>query len=120
MPDSSGVAGSFGLSRLRKKKNQACAIGVAFGAVCSSRLIADSSPSPMPELPRTALQWREGLLAVQKRGLLFELQVFAGQMAEAASLARDFPALTFVLLHAGMLEDTSDAGWAHWRTGMRV
>ena len=41
-------------------------------------------------------------------------------MADAASLARDFPALTFVLLHAGMLEDTSDAGWAHWRTGMRV
>lgn len=65
-------------------------------------------------------QWREGLLAVQKRGLLFELQVFAGQMADAARLARDFPALTFVLLHAGMLEDTSDAGWGLWRTGMRL
>lgn len=65
-------------------------------------------------------QWREGLLAVQKRGLLFELQVFAGQMANAAQLARDFPDLMFVLLHAGMLDDTSDGGWARWQAGMRL
>src|ERR1700746_1212412 len=58
MPDSSGVAGSFGLSRLRKKKKQACAIGVAFWAVCSRILIAAVSPSPMPEFPRTALHRR--------------------------------------------------------------
>jgi predicted TIM-barrel fold metal-dependent hydrolase len=62
--------------------------------------------------------WRAGLREVERRGLLFELQVFAGQMDDAAALARDFPGMTFVLLHAGMLEDRSAAGWAAWRQGM--
>ncbi len=62
--------------------------------------------------------WRRGLRAVADRGLLFELQVFASQMADAARLARDFPELPFVLLHAGMPEDTSGAGRALWRAGM--
>jgi predicted TIM-barrel fold metal-dependent hydrolase len=64
--------------------------------------------------------WRQGLAAVGRRGLLFELQVFAGQMADAARLARDFPDITLVLMHAGMLEDRSPEGWHAWRTGMRA
>ena len=64
--------------------------------------------------------WRRGLAAVARRGLLFELQVFAGQMADGARLARDFPDLTLVLMHAGMLEDRSPVGWARWRDGMRA
>ena len=64
--------------------------------------------------------WRRGLGEVARRGLLFELQVFAGQMAAAARLVQDFPQVTFVLLHAGMLEDTSPDGWARWRAGMRA
>jgi len=64
-------------------------------------------------------QWQRGLREVEKRGLLFELQVFASQMADAAQLARDFPGLQFVLLHAGMLEDRSAFGWALWQRGMR-
>lgn len=64
--------------------------------------------------------WRRGLRRVAKLNLVFELQVFAGQMADAARLTRDFSDLTFVLLHAGMLEDTSEAGWAQWRAGMRL
>lgn len=64
--------------------------------------------------------WRRGIAAVARRGLLFELQVFAGQMAESARFARDFPDLTLVLLHAGMLEDRSAAGWAEWRSGMQA
>jgi predicted TIM-barrel fold metal-dependent hydrolase len=51
-------------------------------------------------------------------GLLFELQVFAPQMALAAGLAQSAPAVTFVLQHAGMLEDLSEAGWEQWRAGM--
>ncbi len=27
--------------------------------------------------------------------------------------------MTFILLHAGMLEDRSEAGWDRWRTAMR-
>jgi predicted TIM-barrel fold metal-dependent hydrolase len=71
-----------------------------------------------PDLMRDAA-WRRGLKELEKRNLAFDLQVFASQMADAAQLARDFPGTTFVLLHAGMLEDRSAAGWALWRAGMR-
>lgn len=64
--------------------------------------------------------WRRGLAELQARGLAFDLQVFPGQMAGAARLARDFPGMRFVLLHAGMLVDRSPAGWAAWRAGMRA
>ncbi len=64
--------------------------------------------------------WRAGLSEVVRRGLLFELQVFAGQMEASARLVRDFPQATFVLLHAGMLEDRSPGGWSLWRAGMRA
>jgi predicted TIM-barrel fold metal-dependent hydrolase len=40
-------------------------------------------------------------------------------MSDAAKLAKDFPGVSFVLLHAGMLEDRSPAGWALWRDGMQ-
>ena len=51
-------------------------------------------------------------------GMVFDLQVFAGQMAGAAELAAACPDVTFVLQHAGMLEDLSPEGRAEWRTGM--
>jgi predicted TIM-barrel fold metal-dependent hydrolase len=63
-------------------------------------------------------QWRRGLAAVARHGLAFELQVFPGQSDVALRLVRDFPDLTFVLIHAGMLEDRSDAGWQQWRRGV--
>jgi predicted TIM-barrel fold metal-dependent hydrolase len=52
-------------------------------------------------------------------GWSFDLQVFAGQMAGAAELAASAPKVTFILQHAGMLEDTSENGWNVWRDGMR-
>ena len=52
-------------------------------------------------------------------GWSFDLQVFAGQMAGAAELATSAPKVTFILQHAGMLEDTSEHGWQVWRDGMR-
>ena len=48
----------------------------------------------------------------------FDLQVFAGQMVTAADLAAACPRVTFVLQHAGMLEDLSAAGRDAWREGM--
>lgn len=51
-------------------------------------------------------------------GLSFDLQVFAPQMAGAARLAQACPNTIFVLQHAGMLEDTSDAGRDQWRDAM--
>lgn len=53
-------------------------------------------------------------------GWAFDLQVFAGQMAGAAELAQACPRVTFVLQHAGMLEDTSEGGWTAWRNGMKL
>lgn len=50
-------------------------------------------------------------------GWSFDLQVFPAQMADAAGLAAACPRVTFVLQHAGMLEDTSDDGWEAWREG---
>lgn len=60
----------------------------------------------------------KNLARLAERGLLFELQVFAPQMQGAARLARSLPKLQFVLLHAGMLEDTTPAGIALWRAGI--
>jgi predicted TIM-barrel fold metal-dependent hydrolase len=51
-------------------------------------------------------------------GFSFDLQVFARQMADAAALAEAAPKVTFVLQHAGMLEDLSEEGRAEWRAGM--
>jgi predicted TIM-barrel fold metal-dependent hydrolase len=52
-------------------------------------------------------------------GWTFDLQVFAGQMEGAAELAASAPNVTFILQHAGMLEDLSADGWAQWRMAMR-
>ena len=62
--------------------------------------------------------WRRGFAHLARHGLLFELQVFADQMQDGAALARAFPETTFVLEHAGMLEDMSENGWEKWRAGM--
>ncbi len=62
--------------------------------------------------------WCRGFAHLAKHGLLFELQVFADQMQDGAALARAFPETTFVLVHAGMLEDVSEDGWKRWRAGM--
>lgn len=64
--------------------------------------------------------WRRGLAEVARRKLPFELQIFASQMPAAVDLARAFPDTTFVLMHAGMLEDRTPEGWARWRSGIRA
>lgn len=63
-------------------------------------------------------KWQRGLREVADRKLVFELQVFAGQMADAAEVVRAFPDLTFVLAHAGMLEDLSPENVQLWEAGM--
>lgn len=53
-------------------------------------------------------------------GWTFDLQVFAPQMAGAAELARACPDVTFVLQHAGMLEDTTESGRVEWAEAMSL
>jgi predicted TIM-barrel fold metal-dependent hydrolase len=50
----------------------------------------------------------------------FDLQVFAAQMPSAIRLVAACPEVTFILQHAGMLEDLSDEGRALWRSQMRA
>lgn len=61
---------------------------------------------------------RRNVAALADYGWSFDLQVFASQMAGAARLAQACPQATFVLQHAGMLEDLSPRGRALWREGM--
>lgn len=62
--------------------------------------------------------FRENLGALEDLGWLFELQVFPGQMADAADLVATFPNITFVLVHAGMLTSLGDDDVREWRAGM--
>lgn len=64
-------------------------------------------------------EWQRGLRETTARGLLFELQVFPEQYDHAIRLVDAFPDTTFVLMHAGMLEDRSPEGVAAWRQGLR-
>jgi len=73
--------------------------------------------APRPDVMNDA-DWRRGLAILADHGLLFELQIFAAQMADGARLAQSFPDTIFVLEHAGMLEDMSPRGWQRWREGM--
>jgi predicted TIM-barrel fold metal-dependent hydrolase len=63
---------------------------------------------------------RRNVARLADYGLVFDLQVFTGQMAGAAELAATCPRVTFVLQHAGMLEDLSPVGRAAWRAGMAL
>ncbi|MBM2620780.1 amidohydrolase family protein [Actinoplanes sp. LDG1-06] len=64
--------------------------------------------------------FRANIAALGELGWLFELQVFAGQMHDAAALVAEHPGVTFVLVHAGMLTDHTDpAVVAEWRAGLR-
>jgi predicted TIM-barrel fold metal-dependent hydrolase len=62
---------------------------------------------------------RRNVARLSDYGFSFDLQVFAPQMAGAAHLAEACPKVTFILQHAGMLEDLSPQGRADWRAGMQ-
>jgi predicted TIM-barrel fold metal-dependent hydrolase len=61
---------------------------------------------------------RRNLERLADLGWVFELQVFSGQMEDAAELVGALPDVTFVLVHAGMLEGSEPAVLARWRAGM--
>lgn len=62
---------------------------------------------------------RKNIARLGDYGWSFDLQVFSGQMADAAGLAEACPDVQFVLQHAGMLEDTSEFGRKSWLAGMK-
>lgn len=74
--------------------------------------------APIPDLMNEP-RFRRNTASLADYGWSFDLQVFASQMRDAARLAADNPDITFILQHAGMLEDLTPAGRAAWRDGMR-
>jgi predicted TIM-barrel fold metal-dependent hydrolase len=94
-------------------------------SVCGVRMQLHWHENPLyrfarePDLSRNATLQRN-VAALGARGWSFDLQVFAPQMAGAAELAAACPDVTFVLQHAGMLEDLSPAGIDQWKTGMAL
>ena len=61
---------------------------------------------------------RRNVARLADYGWSFDLQCFAKQMAHAADLAEACPGVTFVLQHAGMLEDLTREGRSEWRAGI--
>jgi predicted TIM-barrel fold metal-dependent hydrolase len=72
-----------------------------------------------PDLCRDP-QLQRNVARLADYGWSFDLQVFAPQMEGAAELAAACPGVTFVLQHAGMLEDLSARGIEEWRVGMAL
>ena len=72
-----------------------------------------------PDLARDE-RLQANVARLREYGWSFDLQVFASQMAGAAELAAACPDVTFVLQHAGMLEDLSGEGVDAWRAGMEL
>lgn len=71
-----------------------------------------------PDLPSNPIL-RKNIAKLADYSWCFELQVFSQQMQAAAGLAAACPDVTFVLQHAGMLEDLSAEGRALWKDGMQ-
>lgn len=64
--------------------------------------------------------WRADLRRLSELGLVFDVMVFAPQLADAARLAADFPDQLFALNHCGSPVDRSDEGMQTWRDGLRL
>jgi len=64
--------------------------------------------------------WRRGFSCLQQYGLSFDLQLYPGQMADAATLAAQHPEIAIIINHAGMPLDRSQEGIDAWKRGMRL
>ena len=62
--------------------------------------------------------FQENIKLLAEYNWCFDLQVFSGQMPHAIALVEACPEVTFILQHAGMLEDTSEAGFDQWQQMM--
>jgi predicted TIM-barrel fold metal-dependent hydrolase len=63
-------------------------------------------------------RWRAGFARLEDHGLSFDLQTPWWHLAEAAALARAFPAILIVLNHTGLPADRSPAGLGGWLAAM--
>ena len=92
---------------LRGVRHQCC-IGTAIR--CASPIRRRTSA--------TRRQFRRGFALLEKYGLHFELQVFAGQAKYAVELIKAFPNVPMILLHSGMLTDRAPLMIEQWRAAL--
>jgi predicted TIM-barrel fold metal-dependent hydrolase len=64
--------------------------------------------------------FRRGFSLLEKFGLHFELQVYAGQTAFAVELIKAYPNTPMILVHAGMLTARTQAAIEVWRTALTM
>jgi predicted TIM-barrel fold metal-dependent hydrolase len=62
--------------------------------------------------------FRRGFALLEKHGLHFELQVYAGQAKHAVELIKAFPSVRMILVHAGMLTARTPAAIDEWRAAL--
>jgi predicted TIM-barrel fold metal-dependent hydrolase len=62
--------------------------------------------------------FRRGFALLEKYGLHFELQVFAGQAAHAVEMIKAFPNVRMILVHAGMLTARNAQAIDQWRSAL--
>ncbi|WP_434212564.1 amidohydrolase family protein [[Pseudomonas] boreopolis] len=88
------------------------------------RHIANWHPEPRYSYTRSDLlqdpAWQRGVALLASYGLSFDLQIYPGQMKDAAVLAAKHPDLQIVLNHAGMPLHRDNEGLRAWRDGMRL
>jgi predicted TIM-barrel fold metal-dependent hydrolase len=64
--------------------------------------------------------FRRGFALLEKHGLHFELQVFAGQARYAVELIKAFPNVRMILVHAGMLAERTQSAIDQWRAALTL
>jgi predicted TIM-barrel fold metal-dependent hydrolase len=75
--------------------------------------------APRPDLCNSP-DFRRGFSLLEKFGLHFELQVYAGQTAFVVELIKAYPNTPMILVHAGMLTARTQAAIDEWRTALTM
>lgn len=65
-------------------------------------------------------RWRANIGLLKRYNLSFDMQLFASQMPNAATLIKQHPDVQFILLHQGLPMDQSPAGMDEWRRGLEI
>ena len=63
--------------------------------------------------------WIKNLAGLAEYGLSFDLQLVPHQLRQAKAVLAKIPLLKVALCHCGSPFDQSEAGLAHWKTGMK-
>jgi predicted TIM-barrel fold metal-dependent hydrolase len=100
------------------------ASAAAFPQVKGTRQIANWHANPrLTFTPADLLQntrWQAGYALLKKYDLSFDLQLYAGQMPEAATLAARNPETLVIINHAGMPVERDAQSIIRWRNGMQA